>query len=79
MAELLRTPLVPAAMIRSASTGTLEVKEPLNFWCGARVKPMAVKNVEAVYEPATGRVLCEMVPCGADEVDQAIKSAHSAF
>ncbi|KAJ8376282.1 hypothetical protein SKAU_G00068620 [Synaphobranchus kaupii] len=79
MAELLRTPLVPPAVIRSASTGTLEVKEPLNFWCGGRVKPKDMKNTEPVYEPATGRVLCQMVPCGAEEVDKAIQSAQSAF
>lgn len=28
---------------------------------------------------SAGRVLCQMVPCGAEEVDQAIKSAHSAY
>ncbi|XP_064189759.1 4-trimethylaminobutyraldehyde dehydrogenase A isoform X2 [Anguilla rostrata] len=79
MTELLRTPVIPPAMIRSASTGTLEVKEPLNFWCGGRVKAKDVKNAEPVYEPATGRVLCQMVPCGAEEVDKAIQSAQSAF
>lgn len=26
-----------------------------------------------------GRVLCDMIPCGEEEVDQAIKSAHSAY
>ncbi|KAK7880449.1 hypothetical protein WMY93_032906 [Mugilogobius chulae] len=26
-----------------------------------------------------GRVLCQMFPCGAEEVDEAIKSAHEAF
>ncbi|KAJ8277886.1 hypothetical protein GJAV_G00081270 [Gymnothorax javanicus] len=65
--------------IRSASTGTLEVKEPLNFWCGGRVKTKDEKNAEPVYEPATGRVLCQMVPCGAAEVEMAIQSAQSAF
>ena len=28
---------------------------------------------------SAGRVLCHMVPCGAEEVDEAIKSAHSAY
>ncbi|XP_066548632.1 4-trimethylaminobutyraldehyde dehydrogenase A [Amia ocellicauda] len=79
--EILRTPLLASAAIRSASTGTLEVKEPLNFWGGGRVKPSSkdAKPSEAVCEPATGRVLCHMVPCGAQEVDQAIQSAQSAF
>lgn len=26
-----------------------------------------------------GRVLCDMIPCGEEEVDEAIKSAHSAY
>lgn len=26
-----------------------------------------------------GRVLCQMVPCGSEEVDEAIKSAHGAY
>lgn len=26
-----------------------------------------------------GRVLCNMIPCGEEEVDQAIKDAHSAY
>lgn len=26
-----------------------------------------------------GRVLCDMIPCGEEEVDQAIKSAQSAY
>ncbi|XP_056133388.1 4-trimethylaminobutyraldehyde dehydrogenase A [Lampris incognitus] len=62
----------------SASTGTVVVTDHLNFWAGSRVQPKGGKNSEPVYEPATGRVLCEIVPCGADEVDQAIQSAHSA-
>ncbi|MBN3313126.1 A9A1A dehydrogenase, partial [Atractosteus spatula] len=79
--EILRTGLLPSAVIRSASTGTLELKEPLNFWCGGRVKSSTkdAKSREPVYEPATGRVLCEMVPCGAQEVDQAVQSAQAAF
>ncbi|KAL4634989.1 aldehyde dehydrogenase family 9 member A1-A-like [Arapaima gigas] len=79
MAQVLRTPLLSPTVIRRASTGTLEVKEPLNFWGGGRVKSQNTKNAEPVYEPATGRVLCELVPCGPEEVDQAVKSAHSAY
>ncbi|KAM4629670.1 4-trimethylaminobutyraldehyde dehydrogenase A isoform 1-T2 [Polymixia lowei] len=63
----------------SASTGTVVVTDHLNYWGGSRVKPKDGKNSEPVFEPATGRVLCEMVPCGAEEVDQAIKSAHTAY
>ncbi|NP_001119952.1 aldehyde dehydrogenase 9 family, member A1a, tandem duplicate 2 isoform X1 [Danio rerio] len=72
-------PLLSLPEFQSVSTGTLVVKEPLNFWAGARVKPSNTKNSEPVYEPATGRVLCDMIPCGEEEVDQAIKSAHSAY
>nr|XP_033478755.1 4-trimethylaminobutyraldehyde dehydrogenase [Epinephelus lanceolatus]XP_033478756.1 4-trimethylaminobutyraldehyde dehydrogenase [Epinephelus lanceolatus] len=62
-----------------ASTGTVVFTEPLNFWGGKRVKPRQEKNAEPVFEPATGRVLCQMVPCGAEEVDEAIQSAHAAY
>ncbi|XP_034091528.1 4-trimethylaminobutyraldehyde dehydrogenase A [Gymnodraco acuticeps] len=60
-------------------TGTMVVTEPLNFWGGQRVKPRQQANAEPVFEPATGRVLCQMFPCGSEEVDEAIKSAHSAY
>ncbi|XP_076134249.1 4-trimethylaminobutyraldehyde dehydrogenase A-like [Alosa pseudoharengus] len=72
-------PLIQLPEFSNVSTGTLVVKEPLNFWNGARVRPKDAKSAEPVYEPATGRVLCDLVPCGEEEVDQAIKSAHSAF
>ncbi|XP_074492521.1 4-trimethylaminobutyraldehyde dehydrogenase A [Sebastes fasciatus] len=62
-----------------AATGTVVVSEPLNFWGGKRVKPRQQKDAEPVFEPATGRVLCQMVPCGAEEVDEAIKSAQAAY
>ncbi|XP_010783436.1 aldehyde dehydrogenase family 9 member A1 [Notothenia coriiceps] len=61
------------------ATGTMVVTEPLNFWGGQRVKPRQQANAEQVFEPATGRVLCQMFPCGSEEVDEAIKSAHSAY
>ncbi|XP_068175929.1 4-trimethylaminobutyraldehyde dehydrogenase A [Antennarius striatus] len=62
-----------------ASTGAVVVTDDLNYWGGKRVKPRQEKNLEPVYEPATGRVLCQMVPCGAEEVDEAVKSAHNAY
>uniref|UniRef100_A0A673B3Q8 Aldehyde dehydrogenase 9 family, member A1a, tandem duplicate 1 n=1 Tax=Sphaeramia orbicularis TaxID=375764 RepID=A0A673B3Q8_9TELE len=62
-----------------ASTGALVVTDHLNFWGGKRVKPRQEKYLEPVFEPATGRILCQMVPCGAEEVDEAIKSAHDAY
>uniref|UniRef100_A0A671V3J0 Aldehyde dehydrogenase 9 family, member A1a, tandem duplicate 1 n=1 Tax=Sparus aurata TaxID=8175 RepID=A0A671V3J0_SPAAU len=33
---------------------------------------------QSILFPA-GRVLCQMVPCGSEEVDESIKSAHSAY
>ncbi|XP_040039496.2 4-trimethylaminobutyraldehyde dehydrogenase [Gasterosteus aculeatus] len=62
-----------------AATGTVLITDPLNFWGGKRVKPRQEKHAEPVFEPATGRVLCQMVPCGSEEVDEAIKSAHGAY
>ncbi|KAM4548573.1 4-trimethylaminobutyraldehyde dehydrogenase A [Odontesthes bonariensis] len=66
-------------MMPGASTGTVAVTDPLNFWAGKRVQPRQQKNAEPVFEPATGRVLCQLVPCGAEEVEEAIESAHSAY
>uniref|UniRef100_A0A3Q2TAV9 Uncharacterized protein n=1 Tax=Fundulus heteroclitus TaxID=8078 RepID=A0A3Q2TAV9_FUNHE len=40
--------------VSGASTGTLLVTEPLNFWAGKRVQPREGKNAEPVFEPATG-------------------------
>ncbi|KAM9762705.1 4-trimethylaminobutyraldehyde dehydrogenase [Menidia menidia] len=62
-----------------ASTGAAVVTNPLNFWAGKPFKSREEKNGEPVFEPATGRVLCQLVPCGAEEVDEAIRSAHSAY
>ncbi|XP_051990533.1 LOW QUALITY PROTEIN: 4-trimethylaminobutyraldehyde dehydrogenase B [Xyrauchen texanus] len=65
---------------RSASSGTLQIKKPLNFWCGGRVNLKDVKSKpEPVYEPATGRVMCQLQACGAAEVDIAVRSASAAF
>ncbi|KAM9478285.1 4-trimethylaminobutyraldehyde dehydrogenase A [Salvelinus alpinus] len=63
----------------SASTGQVVVTDHLNFWGGCRVKPKDGINAEPVHEPATGRKLCDMFPCGKEEVDQAIQSAHAAY
>lgn len=63
----------------NASTGTVVVTEPLWYWGGSRVQPRDSKNAEPVFEPATGRVLCDMVPCGTEEVDQAIQSSQTAY
>ncbi len=46
---------------QNVSTGSLVVKEPLNFWGGARVKPKHTKNSEAVFEPATGMIVVFLV------------------
>uniref|UniRef100_A0A8C8G3K0 Aldehyde dehydrogenase domain-containing protein n=1 Tax=Oncorhynchus tshawytscha TaxID=74940 RepID=A0A8C8G3K0_ONCTS len=62
-----------------ASTGQVVVTDHLNFWGGCRVKPKDGINAEPVHEPATGRKLCDMFPCGKEEVDQAIQSAHTAY
>ncbi|XP_030630175.1 4-trimethylaminobutyraldehyde dehydrogenase B isoform X2 [Chanos chanos] len=70
---------VVAFGIRSACSGSREIRDPLNFWCGGRVRIEHVKNSEPVYEPATGHVLCHLEHCGPPEVDQAIKSAQAAF
>ncbi|XP_063057354.1 4-trimethylaminobutyraldehyde dehydrogenase A-like [Engraulis encrasicolus] len=72
-------PLLQLPEFSNVSTGTFVVKESLNFWNGQRVQAKGTKNTEPVYEPATGRVLCDLVQCGEEDVDQAIRSAHSAF
>lgn len=40
---------------RSASSGAMVVKDPLNFWGARRVALSNAVNSEAVYEPATGK------------------------
>ncbi|KAK2841156.1 hypothetical protein Q7C36_012735 [Tachysurus vachellii] len=77
--KMAQTPLLSLPEFHNVSTGSLVVKEALNFWGGARVQGKNTNNSEPVYEPATGRVLCDMIPCGEEEVDQAIKAAHSAY
>uniref|UniRef100_A0AAQ5Y966 Aldehyde dehydrogenase domain-containing protein n=1 Tax=Amphiprion ocellaris TaxID=80972 RepID=A0AAQ5Y966_AMPOC len=63
----------------ATSTGTVEITDPLNYWGGQRVKPRREKNAEPVFEPATGRVLCQLFPCGSEEVDEAMQSAQTAY
>lgn len=52
-----QTPLLSLPEFHNVSTGTLVVKEALNFWGGARVHGKDKKNSEPVYEPATGKCL----------------------
>ncbi|TKS80161.1 Aldehyde dehydrogenase family 9 member A1-B [Collichthys lucidus] len=68
-----------AAAVRCVSSGSVGITAPLNFWAGKRRTSQEKCNKENVYEPATGRVLCHLEPCGAVEVDQAVAAAKSAF
>ncbi|KAG8013969.1 Aldehyde dehydrogenase family 9 member A1-B [Nibea albiflora] len=68
-----------AAAVRCLSSGSVDITAPLNFWAGKRRTSQEKCNKENVYEPATGRVLCHLEPCGAVEVDQAVAAAKSAF
>ncbi|XP_077391485.1 4-trimethylaminobutyraldehyde dehydrogenase A [Festucalex cinctus] len=63
----------------AATTGSLLLSDNLNFWAGERQAPRPGATTEPVYEPATGRVLCQMTPCGSDEVNAAIESARGAY
>ncbi|KAI4809155.1 hypothetical protein KUCAC02_018063 [Chaenocephalus aceratus] len=74
LATSLRRPAV-----RCLSSGSVDIKVPLNFWAGKRRTSQEKCNKENVYEPATGRVLCPLEPCGAAEVNQAVEAAKSAF
>ncbi|TSS97561.1 Aldehyde dehydrogenase family 9 member A1-B [Bagarius yarrelli] len=65
--------------IRAASSGTMKIRDPLNFWGGNRVNIEGGIGSEAVYEPATGQVLCHLQPCQAAQVDEAVHSALTAF
>ncbi|XP_030016936.1 4-trimethylaminobutyraldehyde dehydrogenase B [Sphaeramia orbicularis] len=68
-----------AAAVRCVSSGSVNVTAPLNFWGGQRRSSKHKSNTENVYEPATGRILCHLEPCGAAEIDEAVKHAKSAF
>lgn len=52
-----QTPLLSLPEFHNVSTGSLVVKEALNFWGGARVQGKGTKYSEPVYEPATGKCL----------------------
>uniref|UniRef100_A0A671UQC5 Aldehyde dehydrogenase 9 family, member A1b n=1 Tax=Sparus aurata TaxID=8175 RepID=A0A671UQC5_SPAAU len=68
-----------AIPVRCVSSGSVDITAPLNFWAGKRRTSQEKRDKENVYEPATGRVLCQLEPCGAVEVNQAVEAAKSAF
>ncbi|KAF4799819.1 4-trimethylaminobutyraldehyde dehydrogenase [Turdus rufiventris] len=73
----LRCPAPRLAM--SSATGTSTVQQPLNYRGGSRVQPADGGQLEDVFEPATGRVLCKLPCSGEKEVDLAVQSAKAAF
>ncbi|XP_035026298.1 4-trimethylaminobutyraldehyde dehydrogenase B [Hippoglossus stenolepis] len=77
--SLRRSAAASLAAARCASSGSVGVTVPLNFWDGERRASQGKYTKDSVYEPATGRVLCHLEPCGAVDVDQAVKSAMLAF
>ncbi|CAB1417315.1 unnamed protein product [Pleuronectes platessa] len=77
--SLRRSAAASLAAARCASSGSVGVTVPLNFWDGERRASQGKYTKDSVYEPATGRVLCHLEPCGAEDVDQAVKSAKLAF
>lgn len=46
------------ALNRTASSGSMQIREPLNFWGGNRVSLESEIGSEPVYEPATGASVC---------------------
>ncbi|KAM9322888.1 4-trimethylaminobutyraldehyde dehydrogenase B [Pholidichthys leucotaenia] len=68
-----------AAGLRCVSSGSVDVTAPLNFWAGKRRRSQEKSNQENVHEPATGRVLCQLEPCGTTEVNEAMRAAKTAF
>uniref|UniRef100_A0A3P9IXG4 Aldehyde dehydrogenase 9 family, member A1b n=1 Tax=Oryzias latipes TaxID=8090 RepID=A0A3P9IXG4_ORYLA len=64
---------------RCLSSGSVTITDPLNYWAGRRRAGQEKCSTEDVYEPATGRILCHLELCGADEVNQAVTAAKSAF
>ncbi|XP_069793869.1 4-trimethylaminobutyraldehyde dehydrogenase A [Narcine bancroftii] len=80
--EILRTRLIPAALLRAASTGAFQVSGPLNYRHGGRVQPLASDEERArqqVHEPASGRMICDFICSGQQEVDLAVQSAKEAY
>lgn len=78
-ANLRRPAASSLALVRWVSSGSVKITEPLNFWAGQRRSSIQKSNGENVYEPATGRVLCQIDPCGAEEINETVKYAMSAF
>ncbi|XP_017585128.1 PREDICTED: 4-trimethylaminobutyraldehyde dehydrogenase isoform X2 [Corvus brachyrhynchos] len=68
-----------SGLAMSSATGTVTVQQPLNYRAGARVHPADGGQLEEVFEPATGRVLCKLPCSGEKEVDLAVQSAKAAF
>lgn len=60
---MVQTPLLSLPEFHNVSTGSLVVKEALNFWGGARVQGKNTQNSEPVYEPATGKVFFFFYMC----------------
>ncbi|KAM4642725.1 4-trimethylaminobutyraldehyde dehydrogenase isoform 1-T2 [Discoglossus pictus] len=72
-------PKLRLTMSRSISTGVFQNTKPLNYRGGSRTEPVDTVGQEQAYEPCTGRVIATFKCSGEKEVDQAIKSAKSAF
>ncbi|CAL1579972.1 unnamed protein product [Knipowitschia caucasica] len=66
-------------LARWLSSGSVNITDPLNFWAGERRSSAGINHGENVYEPATGRVLCQLHECGAEDVNEAVNSAKSAL
>lgn len=72
-------PAASLGLVRLVSSGSVNITEPLNFWGGERKSSTQKSNGESVYEPATGRVLCQLHECGAEDINEAVNHAKSAF
>ncbi|XP_048450318.1 4-trimethylaminobutyraldehyde dehydrogenase-like [Rhincodon typus] len=80
--EILSTRLISPSLLRAATTGAFQLKEPLNYRHGGRVQPAkgdGDSRIEKVYEPATGRMICDFVCSNQEEVDLAVQSAKEAY
>lgn len=74
-----RRPAASIGLARWVSSGSVVISDPLNFWGGERRPSTQKRNGENVYEPATGRVLCQLHECGTQEISEAVRHAKSAF
>uniref|UniRef100_UPI00398F1F36 4-trimethylaminobutyraldehyde dehydrogenase A n=1 Tax=Pristiophorus japonicus TaxID=55135 RepID=UPI00398F1F36 len=80
--EILRTRLMSTPLLRAASTGAFQLKEPLNYRHGGRVQPNRGDGdgrSEKVHEPASGRVICDLICSGQQEIDLAVQNAKEAY